>query len=79
MLDGARRFNTPAAMLGAMLVLAGLILFVWPDLLIFIVATGLLLMGAGLIVSAWRVPPVVQYRRVDVAWSSADDAARRDA
>lgn len=53
----------PAA-LGILLILAGLMIFVQPQLLAYIVATGLILAGVSALALAWRSKWVISYRRV---------------
>ena len=53
---------------GVLLILVGLLLFVWPELLAFVVASLFVAAGVGLIGSAGRWRANVVYRRVDDPW-----------
>lgn len=53
---------------GSLLILVGLLLFVWPELLAFVVASLFIVAGISLIGSAGRWRPTVVYRHVDDAW-----------
>lgn len=53
---------------GVALILVGLLLFIWPELLAFVVASVFVATGVGLIGSAGRWRTDVVYRRVDDAW-----------
>lgn len=52
----------PAA-LGVMLIVAGLLIFARPELLAYIVASGLIFAGVSALALAWRSKWVVTYRR----------------
>jgi uncharacterized membrane protein HdeD (DUF308 family) len=60
------------AFLGIVLILIGVLLFVWPALLSFVVASIFVAAGVSVLGFAWQVT----YRRVDGTWQSpgSDDA-----
>lgn len=60
-----RSFSVGSVVLGVMLILIGVLLFVMPELLAYVIASIFVLAGAGLIASAWRVRQNVTFRRVD--------------
>lgn len=60
------------ALLGLCLVLAGILLFVMPELLAYVAATVFVLAGGGLLGTAWRLRRRVVIRRVDETWSGGD-------
>jgi hypothetical protein len=51
--------------LGLILILVGLLIFVMPDLLAFLVAAMLILMGCSLLGLGWHLRGRVTYRRMD--------------
>lgn len=53
---------------GIALILLGLLLFIWPELLAFVVASLFVAAGVALIGSAGRWRSSVVYRRLDDAW-----------
>ncbi len=64
------------AFLGIVLILIGVLLFVWPALLSFVVASIFVAAGVSVLGFAWRTRRQVTYRRVDDTWQSPgpDDA-----
>lgn len=60
------------ATLGLMLIGIGLIIFVWPEVLAFVVASFFVVAGVSVMGSAWRLRGRVRYRRFDGSWSEGD-------
>jgi hypothetical protein len=50
---------------GLILILVGVLIFVFPDLLAFLVATVLILVGCSLLGLGWHLRGRVTYRRMD--------------
>ena len=50
---------------GLILILVGVLIFVFPDLLAFLVATVLMLVGCSLLGLGWHLRGRVTYRRMD--------------
>lgn len=73
MQGGQSGFWMAPAALGVVLILVGILLFVWPELLAFVVAAVFVSSGIGLLGSAWRLRERVTYRRMDGA-DARDDA-----
>ena len=53
---------------GGLLIVIGIALFIWPELLAFVVASVFVMTGLGLLGSAWRSRGNVVYRRIDRVW-----------
>jgi len=62
---GTGGFWMGPATLGVLLILIGVLLFVWPQLLAFVVAGVFISAGAGLLATAWGMRHRITYRRID--------------
>jgi Flp pilus assembly protein TadB len=60
------------ALLGGLLILIGVLLYVWPQLLSFVVATVFVAAGCSLLFSAWRLRRDVTYQRIEPTWRAED-------
>jgi uncharacterized membrane protein YraQ (UPF0718 family) len=65
MQGGGGSFWMGPAALGVVLILIGILLFVWPAILAYVVAAAFLSAGIGMVASAWRLRERVTYRRMD--------------
>lgn len=65
--DRAAPWIAPA-LLGLCLILIGLLLFVWPELLAFVVAAVFVSAGVGVLGFAWRVRRQVTWQRTSQSW-----------
>lgn len=63
----------PAALLGLLLILFGVLIFVVPGLLKLIVASVFIFAGCSLVGLAWRLRGRVSYRRMDDDSPQMDD------
>ncbi len=63
------------AMLGLLLILMGLLLFIFPRLLAYFVAAVFFSAGLALLGSAWRMRQSVRYQRVRGAWRVSDEGS----
>jgi len=65
--DGAAAW-VGLALLGLCLILIGLLLFVWPQLLAFVVAAVFFSAGVGVLGFAWRLRRQMSYRHTSRSW-----------
>jgi len=65
--DGAAAWVAPA-LLGLCLILIGLLLFVWPELLAFVVAAVFVSAGVGVLAFAWRLRRQVSCHHTSRSW-----------
>jgi uncharacterized membrane protein HdeD (DUF308 family) len=56
------------AALGIVLILIGLLLFIKPEILAYVVASVFFVGGVSLLGSAWRLRSAVSIRRLDESW-----------
>lgn len=78
--EGQDRLWLAPALLGLLLILLGVLLYKHPELLAYFVAGVFVLVGSGLIVSAWRMRRRVTYRQINREWEihePRDDAPDR--
>lgn len=61
------------ALLGVLLILIGILLYAMPALLAYVVAGVFVLVGCGLLGTAWRMRRQVTYHGVDRQWHVEDD------
>ncbi len=54
------------ALAGSLLVLFGVLIFLKPELLAYLVATAFVVAGLGILAVAWRLKRTVVYRRVEI-------------
>ncbi len=68
------------ALLGALLICTGLLLYAHPELLAYFVAGLFLLAGLGLLAFAWRMRSRVNYHRTRESWRvwAPTDESNRD-
>ena len=59
-------------LLGVLLILMGVVLYVWPKLLAYFVAGIFIVVGCGLLGSGWRMRRRVSYRPIDRLWQVHD-------
>lgn len=59
--------------LGFVLIGIGLMLFVWPELLAFVVAAVFVTGGLSLLGTGWRMRQRVTYQRLDPTWQVKDE------
>ncbi len=70
--QGSRGLWAAPAALGVLLILIGLLLYVMPELLSYVVASIFIIAGCGLLASAWRMRRQVRYQRIDHEWEVHD-------
>lgn len=63
--NGIGGFWLGSVLLGIVLILIGLLLLVWPQLLAYVVATVFLMAGMSMVGAGWRMRSRVTYRRLD--------------
>lgn len=63
--NGVGGFWLGSVLLGVVLMLIGLLLLVWPQLLAYVVAAVFLMAGVSLLGAGWRMRARVTYRRLD--------------
>jgi len=63
--NGLGRFWLGPVLLGVVLIAMGVVLYVWPDVLAYVVAGVFIIGGISLIGSGWRMRQQVTYRRMD--------------
>ena len=63
--------------LGTALLCIGALLFVWPELLSFVVATFFVLAGLGVIGFGLRPASEIRFRRIDQVWQVGEDEPGR--
>ena len=59
-------------LVGVLLILIGVLLFVWPKLLSFVLASVFVVAGCGVIGAAWRMRRHVSYQRIERQWQVHD-------
>jgi len=59
--------------LGAVLILVGILLYRYPELLAYVVAAAFVFAGISLIGVGWRMRGSVHYRRIDQHWEGPDE------
>jgi hypothetical protein len=64
-IGGKEPFWLGPAAVGVLMILIGFLLFVWPQLLAFVVATIFICIGIAVLGFAWSLRRRVTYRRVD--------------
>ncbi|MCK4341901.1 MAG: DUF308 domain-containing protein [Phycisphaerae bacterium] len=70
--DSPSGFWLGPALLGVLLIVIGVLLYVWPQLLAYVVAGIFILTGGGLLATAWRMRRRVTYQRFDNRWEAHD-------
>ncbi len=53
------------ALLGVLLILLGILLYIVPQLLAYVVAGIFIISGSGLLATAWRMRQQITYRRIE--------------
>jgi uncharacterized membrane protein HdeD (DUF308 family) len=75
--NGPQGYWLTPAVVGVLLMLAGLLIYVEPRLLAYFVAGVFVVAGAALVAIAWRMRGRVSYRRIDETPHSDDEAHER--
>ena len=70
--DNGVRFWPAPALLGVVFILIGVLLYHNPALLSYFVAGICVLVGIGLLISAWHVRRQVTYQKLDRPWDGND-------
>jgi dipeptide/tripeptide permease len=56
-------------LLGVIFISIGVLLIIWPELLALVVASVFIMIGVGLLSTAWASRERVRYRRMDQQWT----------
>lgn len=71
---GPAGFGYGSGFVGVVLVLIGVLLFVMPELLAYVVASVFVITGLGMLAAGWRMRQHVSYRRMDEGWPHRGDS-----